>query len=397
MINILYVYSNCSPHKYKSLIESTGIMILQQAQKYHQLMMEGLSKNDCDVLAVSSLPVNRQLTKKLFFKAKNDKYDNITYKYLAFINLPILRNISIFFHSLCFCLKKKESISICDILNISISAGALLASKIAGNKTVGIVTDVPGILADGNNKKVPLTQKINRWILSKFDAYLFLTEQMNTLINKENRPYVIIEGQVDIGMASSENVLINKFDKKVCVYSGSLKSIYGIEILVQAFLVANVENSELHIYGDGDFADELRNISKSNSSIKYFGVKPNNCIVNEQLKAILLINPRPTDEEYTKYSFPSKNMEYMASGTATLTTKLPGMPREYDEFVYLIEDETVEGLSRIIREVLSKPREELHEKGLKAKEFVLREKNNIVQAKKVLDMIEKFQGDNNVY
>ncbi|MEN6316040.1 MAG: glycosyltransferase [Clostridiaceae bacterium] len=388
MKKILYVYSNCSPQKYKSLVESSGIMILQQAQKYHQLMMEGLAGNGCDVQVISSLPVNRELTKKLFFKVENDEYKNIKYRYLSFINLPLLRNICIFINSFFTALKKKGHICICDILNISVSAGALLASRIIGNRTIGIVTDVPGMFSDGKNEEVPLTQKINRWILGKFDAYLFLTEQMNTLINREkHRPYIVIEGHADMSMSGSVNSLCNKYEKSVCIYSGSLKKIYGIKLLVQAFLEANIPNTELHIYGDGDYAEELKEISRNNQCIKYFGVKPNSHIVAEQLKAALLINPRPTNEEYTRYSFPSKNMEYMASGTPTLTTKLPGMPEEYNEYVYLIEEETAKGLSLALRSILSKPEEELHEKGMRAKEFVLHEKNNLIQSKKVLDMI----------
>ena len=58
--------------------------------------------------------------------------------------------------------------------------------------------------------------------------------------------------------------------------------------------------------------------------------------VAEELKATLLVNPRPTTEEFTIYSFPSKNMEYMASGTPLLTTKLPGMPEEYHQYVLAI-------------------------------------------------------------
>lgn len=391
MKKIFYVYSNCSPQKYKSLVESSKIMILQQAQKYHQLMMEGLIANNCDVLAMSSLPVNRELTKKIFFKAEDDEYKDIKYKYLSFTNLPVLRNICIFIGSFFTALRKKDRICICDILNISISAGALLASKITGNKAIGIVTDVPGVFSDGKNDKIPLIQKINGWILGKFDAYLFLTEQMNDLLNKDKqRPYIVIEGHVDIGMSDSNNLLDNKYDKNVCIYSGSIKKIYGIKLLVQAFLEAKIENAELHIYGDGDYADELKEISRNNPCIKYFGVKPNAYIVAEQLKAALLINPRPTNEEYTRYSFPSKNMEYMVSGTPTLTTKLPGMPEEYNEYVYLIEDETVKGLSSALKNVLSKSREVLHEKGMKAKEFVLREKNNIIQSRKVLDLIKKL-------
>ena len=62
------------------------------------------------------------------------------------------------------------------------------------------------------------------------------------------------------------------------------------------------------------------------------------------------MNPRPVDDEYVKYSFPSKNMEYMASGTSTLLTAIPSMPESYYPFVHLIPDNSVEHLKMGIQE-----------------------------------------------
>ena len=131
--------------------------------------------------------------------------------------------------------------------------------------------------------------------------------------------------------------------------------------------------------------DYIRNIN--NKKIKFFGVVPNDMVVQEEIKATLLINPRFTNEEYTKYSFPSKNMEYMASGTPTLTTKLPGMPKEYYDYIYTFDQEDVESFKNKLEEILSKPSEELHKKGMDAKEFVLEQKNNVVQARKIIKLI----------
>lgn len=393
-MNILYTYSNCSPHKYEHLIESSGIMILQQAQKYHQLLLEGIIENGVNVFAYSCLPVNRQLAKKVIFKKEKDRYDKINYTYLPFINLPVMRNlcifISSFFETFAFCLKNKDTKLICDILNISVSSGALFAARLLGKEVVGIVTDVPGIYAGNINGKVPITQRINQLILDKFSSYVFLTKQMNDVVNKKGKPYIVIEGHVNKKMENSHNDIEEKSDKKICIYAGSLRKIYGIKMLTEAFENVDVENAELHIYGDGDFADELKDICGKNNKIKYLGIKPNDYIVKQQLKATLLINPRPTNDEYTKYSFPSKNMEYMVSGTPTLTTRLPGMPEEYNDIVYLIDDETVDGLTKTLQEILSKTKEELHEKGTRAKEYVLREKNNVVQAKKILRIAEEM-------
>jgi len=210
---------------------------------------------------------------------------------------------------------------------------------------------------------------------------------MNNIINKKSKPYIVIEGQVDLTMEQLNNLVENKYSKKICIYAGGLKKKYGLNILVEAFIKANIENAELHLYGNGDYEEELVEICKKYFNIKYFGVKLNDYIVKEEIKATLLINPRPSNEEYTKYSFPSKNMEYMVSGTPILTTKLSGMPKDYYPYVYIIEDETVSGLSKTLENILSKSVYELNAKGKSAKEFVLREKNNNVQTRKILEMI----------
>ena len=111
-------------------------------------------------------------------------------------------------------------------------------------------------------------------------------------------------------------------------------------------------------------------------------------IVKKEQEATLLVNPRPTGEEYVKYSFPSKTMEYMASGTPVLTTVLPGMPKEYHSYVYLLEDETADGITQKLKEVLANSDETLFRKGMEARKFVLEQKNNVIQASKILDMLK---------
>jgi len=81
-------------------------------------------------------------------------------------------------------------------------------------------------------------------------------------------------------------------------------------------------------------------------------------------------------------------MEYMASGTPVLTTRLPGMPMEYHPHVYLIEEESDEGVAKALTESLAHSDEELFQKGQAARNFVLEERNNVVQAAKILEMLK---------
>ena len=78
----------------------------------------------------------------------------------------------------------------------------------------------------------------------------------------------------------------------------------------------------------------------------------------------------------------------MTSGTPLLTTKLVGMPEEYYEYVYLFDDESVEGMSKKIDEVLSLSEETRKKTGLKAREFILKEKNNVIQTRKMIDLMK---------
>lgn len=387
-MQVIYVSCSCSSKKYSEDIEKSGIRVQQQSQKYNMLLMRGLVDVGADVDAVSVRPINRRVSKKFFYKSETDTENNIKYFYVMFANYPILRNVTVFlstfFKILFFKTEKKRAI-VCDALNIASCAAAMLAGKMRGIKTVGIVTDVPCHRPTG--EKIPLYQRINLRLMKKFDGCLILTEAMNEIVNPRKKPFVVIEGHADINMKGVDNALENKYPAKVCLYAGTLRKIYGMEMLVEGFVKSGVRDAELHIYGDGNYADELKEIAKKHSNVKYFGTLPNDVVVREELKATLLINPRPTDAEYTKYSFPSKNMEYMASGTPILTTRLPGMPKEYEDYVYFIETETADGIAESIKNVLSLSPEELHRKGAAAKEFILTRKNNRVQAEKLLKMI----------
>lgn len=108
------------------------------------------------------------------------------------------------------------------------------------------------------------------------------------------------------------------------------------------------------------------------------------------MKSTLLVNPRPITEAFTFYSFPSKNMEYMVSGRPLQTTALSGMPEEFYEYVYLFKEETISGFQSTLEEILSQPDIVLNNKGQNAKQWILKNKNNIIQTQRILDMVKSI-------
>ena len=223
-------------------------------------------------------------------------------------------------------------------------------------------------------------------LFDKFTAYVVLTEKMIEKLGYISKPYVVLEGQVD-SLENKMQKIHKKESKKVIMYAGTVQSQYGLKMLVEGFILANLSGYELHVYGNGDYAEEIDRISKVHSNVKHFPSQPNDVIVEKEKEAYILVNPRPTNEEYTKYSFPSKNMEYMVSGTAVLTTSLPGMPEEYKQYVYLIENETTDGVCKAFKKISELSEEDIISKGRLAREFVLFKKNNKMQTNRIIELI----------
>ena len=69
-------------------------------------------------------------------------------------------------------------------------------------------------------------------------------------------------------------------------------------------------------------------------------------------------------------------------------TGQPAPPDEQSSLATLPE-ETPEGAAKMLQTILAQPDEELFEKGAQAREFILNEKNNVIQAKKILDMLQR--------
>ena len=392
-MNILYISTLASQKVLNDLYNTSKIKPMYSIQKFHRLIVEGFTKSSHNVIALSTIPVSTiNHSQKIWFLNSETINNKLKYVYIPFINIVLLRHLFLivysFFYTLIWGVKKTNKRVICDVLNISSCLGSLLASKLLKVKVAGIVTDMPGLMVNMPSKKIiyRFISWVNKSYICNFDYYIFLTEQMNEVINIKKKPYIVMEGLVDANICPKKKHFVTESVRNI-IYAGGLYEQYGVKMLLDAFIRLPFRDIQLSIYGGGPMEMYISEYEKKDDRIHYYGVVPNDQIVEEELKATLLINPRPTNEEFTQYSFPSKNMEYMASGTPLLTTNLPGMPSEYIKYVYLFDGETVDAYERSLYEVLSMPIEELIKKGEQAQLFVLRNKNNVMQANKILYLI----------
>lgn len=392
-MEILYISNVCSSNVFerifKGILNKSGIAV----QKFHYLLLCGFAANSFNsVKTLSTLPISPSIHKKRIWNIAPDFDKRIQFNYIPVLNIPILKNLIVFVYSFFKFLfwefpYKKNNLIICDILSLSITAAAFFAFKLRRMKIIALVTDLPGI--NVMSEKITLRDKVVNFFSFNFDGYVLLTKQMNCLINPKNKPFLIMEGMVNSEMNEVKNTLSEKNKEKIIIYAGGLYEKYGIVNLIEGFFNLKNQNARLHLYGNGPIVEKIREYANKDPRIKYMGVVPNRDVIKAQEMATLLINPRPSAEEFSKFSFPSKNMEYMVSGTPVVTTLLPGMPEEYREFVYLIQDESPQGIYKTLESLLNQTDEQLHLMGQKAKDFVIKNKNNLLQAQRIIDFFEQ--------
>lgn len=400
-MKMLVVTNSCSEKTYEQICKLRKKSIVDPQQKFFRLLIEGLSKNNgVEVTALSALPVSASTVKKYIFKKSCEETENsVKYKYLAFLNGKISRYLTLLCSSYfsvkewCKQYKNDKAWIIVDAMQPFLTIPTRIVAQKMGIKVAAVVTDIPTLCTNMKERKeniiksflIKLYQKIADLDLYNYDAYIPLTESINNVVNIKDKPYVIIEG-----FADKQDIEISEVHENYLMYAGGIYEKYGLKTLIEAFLSLERNDLLLYIFGEGTYVKKLKEISFEHPNIKYMGCVSPKKVVEYEKKALLLINPRPINEEFAKYSFPSKTMEYLLSGSAVASTKLTGIPKEYFKYLYSLEDGSLEAISNNLKKLLNKSKKELYLRGINGHNFVLKEKNNIKQTKKIIELLLSY-------
>lgn len=165
------------------------------------------------------------------------------------------------------------------------------------------------------------------------DSSVVLTEAIAHTLHLDNRPYVVAEGFIEslpkVPAPTIQGDTVN------IVYAGKLYMRFGIKLLLDAFSSLKGERYRLILCGTGDAVEYVKNCANIDSRIILAGQISPDEVQKYITSAAVLVNPRPNNEEYTKYSFPSKDIEYLLSGKPTVAFLLDGMPKCYQDFLYM--------------------------------------------------------------
>lgn len=351
------------------------------ANLFQQKLIAGFRSlgTDCEVLSAPFLGAYPMRCDLIRFRGFQNEDPGCTY--VKFNNIWGLRNFS-----RANALKKalKDFIALDDpqklILAYCPHTPFLEAAAYAKKKDPSIrvclyVPDLPNYMNLNANRTwfYDMAKKVDIHRMTKLmdcvDSYILLTEYMKEHLPVGNKPYRVAEG------------IIEKFPElpaptvsgpeKYVVYTGKLFERFGVKALIDAFLSLENPDYRLVLCGKGDCEAYARSAQAQDPRVMFLGQVTPEEALTWQSRASALINPRNVVEEYTRYSFPSKNIEYLLSGKPVVGYFLDGMPPVYQDFMCCIDPSlpAQEGIAAKLDEVLCSDTAALFEKNKRFFEY----------------------------
>lgn len=273
----------------------------------------------------------------------------------------------------------------------------LATARAWGVPAVAIVADLPFIYGSGGVKGVleRMDFRAQLAMLRRFDGLVVLTRHIAEDF-APGVPWMLMEGaaaEAD-GAPAAPAAPGADAGERVVMYSGMLNEMNGIPALLDAFDRLREPGWKLWMYGGGPLQERVRAAARRDGRIEYHSWDrvPADEVRRRQRQATVLVNPRPSAQAVNRYTFPSKLMEYLSSGTATVSTPMPGIPLEYHPWLELAEDEGAEGLAQAIRRAAARPAAERAARGARARDWILREKTWPRQAGRIGEFLRSLAG-----
>lgn len=403
-MKILFLGTLFNKDEEDTLLKKSKVGLQNQANDYQWAIINGLYNIDnisLDIFGTVPVGTYPKYYRELILKNKEWKNNKYNYIEVGAFNLPLFKQFTRFINfrskinewSETYINEDKHIIAYSTYLPFLLALYKL-NKKI---KITMIVTDVPEFdnMTSDNNKLLRLIRKLHNkliYILMKrIDSFVLITEQMKEILKIDNKDYTIIEGIIDdMNDLKEQNRSQIDFDNSqfIIMYAGTLNYSFGICELIEAFGFIEQENIQLWICGSGEAEKMIIDAEKNDRRIKFLGFLSREKINEIQNDVSVFINPRNNKSDFTKYSFPSKTLKYMATGKPVIMYKLDGIPDEYDEHLYYITGTKPVDIANKIKEIYNTPREDLWNFGEKAKKFVNSNKNANYQVKKLVELLK---------
>lgn len=197
-------------------------------------------------------------------------------------------------------------------------------------KSIVILADYSGA-ESYKSMFMKLYAKVCLFDMRRYDLVVGLSKNIGNKLKKKQK-FICIEGGInltDFYTKRFKTVEMKKNEKIRVMYSGALKDVTGVDLLLEAIEKIKNKNVEFTFSGKGVLEEEIISKSKIDKRIVFKGSMPYDEYLETLSGAHILINPRNMNMPENENNFPSKYMEYLASGRVLVSTKFAG----YEKFL----------------------------------------------------------------
>ena len=342
------------------------------------------------VAPVSDWPQNRRV---VWGRAQISR-GSVAGEMLPFINLPVLKHLTRFFACLIYGLpairKTGTEMLIIHGVHSPFLWFAALIRKMRLAKVVVVLTDPPGVVlrTDGHARRAlkRLDIEVARRALRRVDGTIVLSKALEQDF-APRRPSLLMEGiSRDLGLPDRTD---SRPGRTIVIYAGGLYAEYGALDLAKAVHESDL-NVELRMFGRGPAAQEIAALSKRDPRIIAPRALSRDDIVREYASASVLVQPRPADQTFVPYSFPSKLLEYMASGVPVISTRLPSIPADYEPFALWANGSGPTAIRAALHRFVQMSHAERRSLGAAARDYVMLEKSALAQGKRIAKFLAEL-------
>ena len=364
--------------------DARGPAFNRAAQLFQHGLLSGLASAGLPtdtILSIELIP-SFPASRRLFGRAATmTTAEGWTVRQLPFINVQPLKwlttGLVVFAALVGWTRRHPGRTRVIHVLNLSMPPGLFvwLAARLTRSRALVSVLDVTvggGIVPDTLFRRFDFA--LHRWLLPRFDGVMVIARAIAEDF-LPGRPVCFIDGGIHPGRFPPPEPLRNSASPRPfrVILSGSLEPYNGVEVALEA-LTLLPGDFELVVAGNGSLTDKVREASRRDPRVVYAGFLDVDALVDVYRSADLLLNLRLTRAIDTRYFFPSKFMELLASGTPVLSTCTGHIEREYGPIVLLLHDESASGLAARLAEIAAMPRDDVRAIGRRARDFVMAEK-----------------------
>jgi glycosyltransferase involved in cell wall biosynthesis len=328
------------------------------------------------IYSIEPLPAFPRSTRLLGRRGQVDVEDGHVVRFLPFVNVHPLKAMTAGLATvgalMMWAWRHRKQPRIIHCFNLTMPPGIFLlfAARLTGSRVIVSLADVckPGAIVP-DTWAWRLDYWLQRQIIPRFDGILLQSRAIADEL-AHGRHVCQINGGI-LGEWFAEATQARPSGKPFrVVLAGSLEPYNGVDIVLQAFSDLG-DDFELIVAGKGSAVDRVSQAAAKNPRITYAGVLGFDALIDLYRSADLLLNVRLTQAIDTRYFFPSKLMELLASGVPVLSTRSADIVSEFGSLPYFLSEETPQAVAEAIVAIARVPPDERRERGRRAWRFML--------------------------